>query len=73
VHNKGGIAADVLPSLFDPFARAANRTTGKGLGLGLYIAKSIIEAHGGTIHVESAENTETTVRVRLPRRAAGQR
>jgi putative PEP-CTERM system histidine kinase len=52
----------VEKSLFSPF-----QTTKKsGWGIGLYQAKGIIEAHGGTIDVSSAEGTGTTFRVSLP-------
>jgi signal transduction histidine kinase len=52
----------VRKSLFSPF-----RTTKKGgWGIGLYQAKGIVEAHGGTIEVSSAEGTGTTFRVSLP-------
>lgn len=37
-----------------------------GAGLGLSIARSIVEAHGGSIDVESAESEGTTFRIRLP-------
>jgi signal transduction histidine kinase len=56
------IPPDELLHLFEPF-----RTGGKsrGVGLGLYIAHSIVEAHGGIIEVQSAAG-ETTFTVRLP-------
>ncbi|KAA2281421.1 sensor histidine kinase [Candidatus Nitrosocosmicus agrestis] len=44
-----GIDAEILPRLFTKFATKSNQ----GTGLGLYIAKSIIEAHGGKIWVNS--------------------
>jgi len=58
-----GMSSDALQRLFVPF-----HTTkpGEGTGLGLYITKSIVEGHGGTISVESTEGTGTTVFVRLP-------
>lgn len=63
-----GIAAQHLPFLFDPFYRAdAARTPGSNhSGLGLRIARGLIEAHGGTLTLESVEGQGTTVTVTLP-------
>jgi signal transduction histidine kinase len=43
------------------------------VGLGLYIAREIVEAHGGTLTAESTPGVTTTFRVRLPSRPAGER
>ncbi len=66
VHNRGEIAADVRTHLFDPFRRSA-RPRGEGLGLGLYIVRQIVEAHGGLIDVSSSAEQGTTFRIELPR------
>ena len=71
VHNEGApIAADLLPLVFEPFQRAVgsiDKTT-RSVGLGLYIVKQIVEAHRGSVTVESTEAKGTTFRVELPRR-----
>jgi signal transduction histidine kinase len=50
-----GIAPETLPRLFQKFSRAsnANKTNIRGTGLGLYVAKEIVEAHHGSIRAES--------------------
>ncbi|MDI3284491.1 HAMP domain-containing sensor histidine kinase [Polyangium sp. 15x6] len=69
VIDKGiGIAAEDLSRVFRPFFRAdksRTRATG-GLGLGLPLAKRIVDAHGGKIELVSAPNEGTRARVRLP-------
>jgi signal transduction histidine kinase len=62
------IPSDVLPTLFDPFRRAREGRTGKtsGLGLGLYITRQIILAHGGDLEASSAADEGTTFSIRLP-------
>jgi len=64
ITNSGpGISADKLPHIFDRFYRAdSSRTSGsqKGYGLGLSLAQSIIELHGGELIASSTPNKETT-------------
>jgi signal transduction histidine kinase len=61
-----GIPADELDMLFGRFFRASTARTVPGTGLGLSIAKSIAEAHGGTIDVKSEVGSGTTFIVDLP-------
>lgn len=68
VQNPGVIPADVMPQVFEPFRRAPQEKS-RGLGLGLYISKEIVAAHGGTIMVTSSESVGTRFTVRLPRSA----
>jgi two-component system, sensor histidine kinase and response regulator len=67
VQNRGAIAPELLPVLFDPFRSGREKSSREGLGLGLFIVHHVIEAHGGSIEVVSNEEAGTTVRVRLPR------
>jgi signal transduction histidine kinase len=62
-----GIAAESRPHLFEKFYRVAD-TEGStyGAGLGLAIAKRIVESHGGQIGIESASGSGTTIRFTLP-------
>ncbi len=61
-----GIPASMLPSIFKPFEGRGAQGRRRGAGLGLSIVKSLVELHGGTIHVESAEGEGTKVTVKLP-------
>lgn len=61
------IPADFLPLVFEPFRRGPDAQNRKGLGLGLFIARQIVLAHGGTIDVRS-DPAGTAFTVRLPRR-----
>ncbi|WP_309888494.1 PAS domain-containing protein [Archangium sp.] len=59
-----------LPSLFEPFRRGRQAGSGAGsVGLGLYITRQLVLAHGGHIGVASTEEEGTRFTVRLPRRA----
>ncbi|MGA7746106.1 MAG: ATP-binding protein [Candidatus Aquilonibacter sp.] len=72
VHDRGiGIPNEELTSLFTRFGRASNaRNKGiSGSGIGLYVARKIVEVHQGSIAVESRENEGSTFRVTLPAQA----
>ncbi|WP_437507949.1 PAS domain-containing protein [Sorangium sp. So ce1099] len=68
IRNRGrGIPPEDLPFLFERFFRGkAREERVLGLGLGLYIAKGLIEAHGGSIWVESSGDGHTTFYFTLP-------
>lgn len=63
-----GIPQDAVPKLFDPFTTSKRPGTAgeQAFGLGLYISKQIVEAHGGRIWFESEEGSGTTFYVFLP-------
>jgi PAS domain S-box-containing protein len=61
-----GIPSEDQPRLFDAFHRGSNVTDRPGTGLGMIIVKRCVEAHGGTITVDSRLNEGTRVVVRLP-------
>lgn len=59
-----GIPAAELPTIFEQYRRRGNH--GAGSGLGLFIVKAIVEAHGGSVTIDSAVGNGTAVTVRLP-------
>lgn len=68
VHNGGPpIPPDVLPVVFEPLARGHGETAGHSIGLGLFIARAIVLAHGGDIQVSSSADAGTTFTVSLPK------
>jgi two-component system CheB/CheR fusion protein len=69
VQDRGpGIPSEALETVFERFAQVGvgQRASRAGLGLGLYIARGIVEAHGGTIAAHSAVGEGATFTVRLP-------
>jgi signal transduction histidine kinase len=66
-----GIADDYKERIFGQFERAVSSQHYGGLGLGLWIAKQVVEAHGGTIAVESSLGHGATFTVTLPLAAPG--
>jgi PAS domain S-box-containing protein len=62
-----GVAAGDQRHIFERFERAVSSQNYGGLGLGLYIVKRIVEAHGGTIRVESIPGSGACFEVELPR------
>ncbi|MFT3915208.1 MAG: ATP-binding protein [Anaeromyxobacteraceae bacterium] len=61
-----GIAPDELPNVFRKYFRARGASEKEGLGLGLYISRLLVEAHGGRIWATSTVGHGTTVHVALP-------
>ncbi len=62
-----GIPDRYLPRIFEQFFRVPDQGSGTGAGLGLAIVKEIVEAHGGTVGVESREGAGSTVLFSLRR------
>jgi len=72
VHNLGcPIPQGLLPHIFEAMKRGAQegQSSGRSVGLGLYIVEQIVRAHGGTVSVRSTEPEGTTFTVQLPRGA----
>ncbi|NMM45873.1 PAS domain S-box protein [Rhodospirillaceae bacterium KN72] len=70
VEDRGaGIPASALPTIADPFVKLADPGQAKsssGVGLGLYIVKQLMEAHGGEMEIESTVNVGTKVKLIFP-------
>jgi signal transduction histidine kinase len=68
VHNGGPpIPAEVLAHVFEPLARGRADGAAHSIGLGLFIARAIVSAHGGHINVTSSKDTGTTFTIALPK------
>jgi sigma-B regulation protein RsbU (phosphoserine phosphatase) len=69
VHNAGEpIPADQVEALFEPMTRGSgSSTSGRSVGLGLFIVREIARAHGGEVSVESNSEEGTTFFLRFPR------
>ena len=71
VHNDGApIPTEAKRTIFEPLTRGGSDGT-QGIGLGLFIARAIVVAHGGDISVTSTESSGTTFEVELPKRPPG--
>ncbi len=68
--NGAGIPAEFIDQIFEKGETDPDGNEGLGLGLGLAIVKTVAEAHGGTIKVESKEGVGTTFRFSLPTKAS---
>jgi signal transduction histidine kinase len=64
--NGVGIEPEQCQKLFDPYFRGGQQQKSIGLGLGLYLCRQVIEAHGGEIGVESQVGAGTTFWFTLP-------
>ena len=68
IHNFGKtIPAEDVPLLFEQYRRLETSKDKKGWGLGLTMVKGMVEAHEGTIEVESGNNKGTTFKIKLPK------
>jgi two-component system, OmpR family, heavy metal sensor histidine kinase CusS len=74
IHDRGGgVAEEHIEHIFDRFYRADTARTSTGFGLGLSIAKTIVEAHNGEIGIASTNNYGSCFFVELPSSLAGTR
>lgn len=65
-----GIPSDQLERVFEPFFQASNNTSQEGTGLGLFLAREIINRHGGNIWLESRPGSGTSVYITVPVKAS---
>ena len=67
VYDNGGIPPEALPRLFDPFYRVEGASArARGLGIGLAIARGLVEAHGGRIRAENRPGGGARFTIELP-------
>lgn len=66
-----GVPQEMQTSIFDPFARGPAIGNPEGAGLGLFIARRVVEAHGGSLRL--MEGSPTTFRIRLPAASEGRK
>jgi len=68
-----GIPPEILPRIFERFYRAPEAAKGgvRGMGIGLYVCRELIQAHGGSIEVHSEVGSGTTFVFRLPGEVSG--
>ncbi|ADO68271.1 sensor histidine kinase [Stigmatella aurantiaca] len=74
VHNQGEpIGPELLPRIFEPLQRGKRKAahSDRSIGLGLYIVRQLVRAHGGRVEVRSTGEEGTTFTVELPRTAPG--
>lgn len=68
-----GVPAEERERLFEPFVRGKGATKASGSGLGLYIAKAIVEAHGGTLTLGASPRGGALFTITLPTRKSEER
>jgi signal transduction histidine kinase len=68
VHNRGAMPAGSMENIFKPYYSATDKQVPRtGLGLGLYIVKEFVNAHGGTVDVSSNPSNGTMFEITMPR------
>lgn len=73
IHDQGiGIPQEQLDHVFEPFFQGANNPNAEGAGLGLYLAREVIQRHGGSMWIESTPGKGTVVTLMLPSTLSGE-